>query len=313
MNTLQALQQHSQVVADTGDLSAIERFQPVDATTNPSLIRKAMALDAFQPLRASVAEQLRHQSPEQILDNLTVAVGCAISQRVPGWVSAEVDVRLSFDTQATIARVRQLAEGFAARGVDPAKRILFKIAATWEGIQAARILEAEGLHCNLTLLFSLPQAQACADAGVTLISPFVGRIADWYAQKEGVAGFSAEDDPGVASVRRVWNWMKAHDYATIVMAASFRNTGQILALAGCDKLTISPALLQALQDMDQAVARQLHTPQWQENSPLPDEAAFRWQVNADAMATEKLAEGMRLFAADQQALLEELSRGCLVA
>ncbi len=308
MSALQALQQHSLVVADTGNLSAIERFKPVDATTNPSLIRKAMALEAFQPLRASAVEQLRRQSPEQVLDHLTVAVGCAISQRVPGWVSTEVDVCLSFDTQATIARVRQLAEGFAAQGVDPAKRILFKIAATWEGIQAARVLEAEGLHCNLTLLFALPQAQACADAGVTLISPFVGRIADWYAHKEGVAGFSAADDPGVASVRRIWNWMKAHDYNTIVMAASFRNTGQILALAGCDKLTISPALLQALQDMNQAVVRQLHTPQWQENSPVPNEAAFRWQLNADAMATEKLAEGMRLFAADQQALLQALSQ-----
>ncbi len=307
MNLLQALQQHTQVVADTGDLAAIERFKPVDATTNPSLIRKAVALETFRPVRSLAVQRLRQQGPEAALDTLTVAVGSAISTRVPGWVSAEVDVRLSFDSEATVRRVQQLAEGFAAAGVNPQQRILFKIAATWEGIQAARKLEAEGLHCNLTLLFALPQAQACADAGVTLISPFVGRIADWHARQQGVTAFAADEDPGVASVRRIWNWTRAHGYATVVMGASFRNTGQILALAGCDKLTISPALLQALSETEGTVPRQLENPRWLDDTPLPEEASFRWQLNADAMACEKLAEGIRLFDADQQALLEELA------
>ncbi len=307
MNLLQSLRQYSQVVADTGDLQAIERFQPQDATTNPALIRKAVVQDDLAHVRRLAVEELRVSGPQAALDALIVAVGSKISRRVPGLVSVEVDVRLSFDAEATVARVQKLAEAFSRAGVEPQKRILFKIAATWEGIQAARVLERMGIRCNLTLLFSLVQAQACADAGVTLISPFVGRISDWHARQQGVSAFAAEDDPGVASVRRIWHWIKAHDYATVVMGASFRNIDQILALAGCDKLTISPALLQALAENEGPVTRQLCSPQVVSDEVLPQEADFRWQLNDDAMASEKLAEGIRLFHADQEALLRELA------
>ncbi|RMF16635.1 MAG: transaldolase [Gammaproteobacteria bacterium] len=308
---LEQLQQFTEVVADTGDIDAIERFKPQDATTNPSLILKAVDLPAFQPLMHTAAELYRKADSREsaeaaALDFLSTAIGADISKRVPGYVSTEVDARLSFRTEATVERVKSLADAYANLGVSP-DRILFKIASTWEGIRAAEQLEKEGLRCNLTLLFSFAQAVACAQAGVTLISPFVGRIYDWYCQHRGVDHIPAEEDPGVLSVRRIYHYYKSHGYATIVMGASFRNTGEIEALAGCDKLTISPALLEQLSQDTGTLERRLMPNNVQKETVLPlDEADFRWQLNEDAMATEKLAEGIRKFAADQNTLLDRI-------
>ncbi|CBV42008.1 transaldolase [Halomonas elongata] len=297
---LSQLKTMTTVVADTGDLEAIRRFQPTDATTNPSLILQA----AQQPdRRARLAEIARGATDiNDALDAVAVEIGSEISELVPGYVSTEVSARLSFDTDATLARARSLIERYGRQGIGP-ERILIKVAATWEGIEAARVLEREGIHTNLTLLFSFAQARACADAGVTLISPFVGRILDWHKTREPDADFSGERDPGVQSVRRIFEHFKGHGYETVVMGASFRNSGEILALAGCDRLTISPALLGELAETQAPLQRQLTPLDAETQAPEPqDEAEFRWALNEDAMATEKLAEGIRKFMADQRKL-----------
>lgn len=304
MNQLEALKRWTAVVADTGDFQQIAQFQPQDATTNPSLILKAVQKPDYAPLLSEVLRQSPGETLAQQMDRLIVRFGCEILALVPGRVSTEVDARLSFDTQATVARARAIMALYQAQGVD-ASRVLIKIAATWEGIQAARQLEAEGIHTNLTLLFAYCQAIACGEAKVQLISPFVGRIYDWYKKQAGAswneAAMSGDNDPGVQSVRAIFDYYKHFGIATEVMGASFRNVGQIVALAGCDLLTISPELLAQLQaaegyvpqKLDQAAARQAIL------EPLQyDEAAFRLALNADAMATEKLSEGIRAFVAD---------------
>jgi transaldolase len=298
------------VVADSGDLDAIRRFSPSDATTNPSLILQA----AQHPSRRQRLAEIAHQATDldAALDAVAVEIGSEISALVPGYVSTEVSARLSFDREATLARARSLIERYDQQGVGP-ERILIKVAATWEGIQAARALEREGIQTNLTLLFGMAQARACADAGVTLISPFVGRILDWHKANEPDADFSGDKDPGVQSVRSIYEYYKGHGFDTIVMGASFRSAEQVIALAGCDRLTISPALLGELAESHATLERRL-SPQGAETSaPEPqDEAEFRWALNEDAMATEKLAEGIRKFMADQRSLetlLVELRRG----
>ncbi|MDE3012054.1 MAG: transaldolase [Pseudomonadota bacterium] len=307
MNALEQLRQSSTVVADTGDFQQLAQFAPQDATTNPSLVLKAVHMPAYQPLLARSVRDEPAAATDDIVDRVLIAFGCEILKLVPGRVSTEVDARLSFDTAATVARARRLIAAYRAAGVEPA-RVLIKIAATWEGIQAARVLEAEGIHTNLTLLFALPQAIACADAGVTLISPFVGRIYDWHRNAAGSAwdadANAGERDPGVQSVTRIWRHFRAHGITTEVMAASFRHVGQILALAGCDLLTISPGLLAELAASPAAVPRVLD-PAAVALEPAQaalDESRFRLDMNRDAMATEKLAEGIRQFEADALAL-----------
>lgn len=303
---LTQLRAFSDVVADTGDIEAIKRFQPLDATTNPSLLLKAASLPDYRELIASHAAQAKTHSDaagmRSQINALAVAIGSEIARIVPGRVSTEIDAHLSFDTQATLAQAQEIIALYAAKGIGPEK-VLIKIASTWEGITAARELEKQGIHCNLTLLFSFTQARACADAGVTLISPFVGRIYDWYLAK-GEQQATADEDRGVQSVQRIFNYYKHHDYQTIVMGASFRNTGQIEALAGCDRLTISPALLDELSQDQGSLRQQLFADQASSSDEKydMDEAAFRFELNEDAMATEKLAEGIRLFAADQRKL-----------
>ncbi|WP_428736284.1 transaldolase [Thermomonas sp.] len=300
---LDQLRQHSVVVADTGDIQAIARYAPMDATTNPSLLLKAAALPAYAPhIAAAVAAASGDDRVGDACDRFAVAIGGEILKLIPGRVSTEVDARLSFDTEATIAKARRLVQLYADAGIG-CERLLIKIAATWEGIRAAERLEREGIACNLTLLFSCAQARACADAGVFLISPFVGRILDWHLAHGLPAPASAQDDPGVQSVARIWHHYKQHGYGTVVMGASFRNTGQVLALAGCDRLTIAPELLEQLAQDRGEVAATLRGPEAITAPPLAlAEAAFRWQHNEDAMASDKLAEGIRKFAADQRAL-----------
>lgn len=300
---LDRLRQLSTIVADTGDIEAIARFAPMDATTNPSLLLKAAGLPAYAPhLRAALANARGEDRLQDACDRFAVAIGGEILRLIPGRVSTEVDARLSFDTNATVARARRLAALYAESGIGT-DRLLIKIAATWEGIRAAALLEREGIHCNLTLLFSFAQAVACAEAGVFLISPFVGRILDWHLATGGEKPATPQDDPGVRSVTRIWNHYKRHGYATVVMGASFRNTGQVLALAGCDRLTIAPELLDALSQSDAEVTPGL-TAGYERTDPPPplDEPGFRWQHNEDAMATEKLAEGIRKFTVDQRKL-----------
>ncbi|GAB3346663.1 transaldolase [Lysobacter tyrosinilyticus] len=309
---LEQLRGLSAVVADTGDIDAIARFRPLDATTNPSLLLKAAALPAYASLiDAAVAQATGDDAAARIADagdRVAVAIGAEILKLIPGRVSTECDARYSFDTAATLAQARKLVGLYEAAGLGR-ERLLIKIAATWEGIRAAEQLEREGIHCNLTLLFSFAQAVACAEAGVFLISPFVGRILDWHLAQGTSAPATPQDDPGVASVTRIWNHYKQHGYGTVVMGASFRNTGQVLALAGCDRLTISPELLAALEANDSEVPKALNgagasrTP-----SARMDEATFRWQHNEDAMATEKLADGIRRFATDQVKLEQLLAR-----
>ena len=315
MDQLEQLKQMTSVVADSGDIDAIARFKPVDATTNPSLMLKA----AQDPKYARLLQQAKHQaqvlggsSAEQLqnmTDQLAVLVGSEISQMIPGRISTEVDARLSFDTQATLAKARQLIEMYAKLGVSR-ERVLIKIASTWEGIKAAEILEKEGIQCNLTLLFGFSQAKACADAGVFLISPFVGRILDWYKARYPDQNYSNELDPGVLSVSRIYRYYKANGFDTVVMGASFRNIGEIRSLAGCDRLTISPALMQELAESNETLVRCLDpkTASSDDVKEATAEAAFRWQMNEDAMATEKLAEGIRNFAADQVKLETLLSQ-----
>jgi transaldolase len=306
-NALEQLRASSAVVADSGDIDAIARFQPLDATTNPSLLLKAAAKAEYAPLLDEALAHARGADPDARIrdaaERLAVSIGTRISALVPGRVSTECDARLSFDTQGTIAQARRIVALYAQSGV-ASERLLIKIAATWEGIQAARVLEREGIQCNLTLLFSFAQAVACAQAGVFLVSPFVGRILDWHLAQGLPAPATPQEDPGVASVARIWTHYKRHGYATVVMGASFRNTGQVLALAGCDRLTIAPELLDALAgDTTTAVSRALRDDGGRAPPPPAlDEAQFRWQHNEDAMATEKLADGIRRFAVDQDKL-----------
>jgi transaldolase len=313
MNKLDQLKSMTQVVADTGDLDAIVQYQPQDATTNPSLLLKAADLPRYQPLLDEAQRRGREQggSPASraaaACDYLAVSIGLEIQNIVPGRVSTEVDARLSFDRDATIARARRIVELYEGRGSNR-NRVLIKIASTWEGIQAARELEKENINCNLTLLFGFAQAVACAEAGVYLISPFVGRILDWHLAASGKSELPAEQDPGVLSVTRIYNYYKQHGYSTVVMGASFRNSGEIEQLAGCDRLTISPALMQQLAADKSLLTRRL-VPQQGADVPEKlslDEKAFRWMMNEDAMATEKLAEGIRLFTRDQEKLESRL-------
>lgn len=303
MNQLEQLKLLTTVVADTGDFQSMQAYTPRDATTNPSLILKAVQKTEYRPLLEQAVAQNVGKSSEQIIDQLLISFGVKILEIVPGRVSTETDARLSFDTLATVKKGRQLIALYAAAGI-PKARVLIKIAATWEGICAAEILEAEGIHCNMTLLFCLPQAIACADAGAQLISPFVGRIYDWYKKQTGQEIFGA-DDPGVLSVKKIYNYYRKFDYKTEIMGASFRNTSQIVELAGCDLLTISPELLQKLSDAGGTLSQKL-TIEAAKVSDLCkinlDEKSFRFALNEDAMATEKLAEGIRLFCADTEKL-----------
>lgn len=296
---LDQLKQFTTVVADTGDLDAIARLKPVDATTNPSLLLKAAAMPGYSELLKS-AVSASNGDLGLACDHFGVAVGGEILKIIPGRISTEVDARLSFDTQATLSRAERLIGLYEQAGISR-ERVLIKIASTWEGIRAAEQLEKAGIQCNLTLLFTFAQAQACADAGVFLISPFVGRIYDWYKKAEG-RDFVGAEDPGVQSVTRIYNYYKANAYQTVVMGASFRNIGQIEQLAGCDRLTISPELLQQLADDQQPLARLLSPGQAAETKQSLSESQFRWAMNEDAMGTEKLAEGIRLFARDQEKL-----------
>ena len=304
MNQLEALKQFTTVVADTGDFKQLAQFQPQDATTNPSLILKAVQKPEYAPLLADAASTHRGQPLDLVMDHLLVRFGCEILKTIPGRVSTEVDARLSFDTAATLARARRLMALYAVQGIGR-ERVLIKIASTWEGIQAAAELEREGIRCNLTLLFSFCQAVACGQAKVQLISPFVGRIHDWAKKSAGAAwdevAMAGANDPGVQSVRAIFHHYKKHGIATEVMGASFRNIGQITALAGCDLLTISPELLAQLAASAAPLALALDA-QAAHHMDLPavsyDEATFRLALNEDAMATEKLAEGIRAFCAD---------------
>ena len=304
MNQLDALKTFTTVVADTGDFKQLSQFQPTDATTNPSLILKAVQKPDYAPLLADAVAKFKGKPLDEIMDRLLVRFGCEILSLIPGRVSTEVDARLSFDTNATLTRAERLIELYQAEGI-ATERILIKIAATWEGIQAAQALERKGIHTNLTLLFSFAQAVACGQAKVQLISPFVGRIYDWYKKSAGanwVEGDNAgANDPGVKSVRAIFNHYKKFGIATEVMGASFRNIGQITALAGCDLLTIAPDLLAQLAALDTPLTRSLDATA-AKALDLPavnyDEAGFRYALNDDAMATEKLAEGIRAFAVD---------------
>lgn len=302
---LDQLKSMTAIVADTGDIEAIRRHLPEDATTNPSLLLKAASLPEYAPLIDDAIAWAKAQSQDRArqigdaMDKLAVDVGIEVLKIVPGRISTEVDARLSFDTQATLSKARRLIQLYNEAGIAN-ERVLIKIASTWEGIRAGEILEHEGIHCNLTLMFGFAQARACAEAGVTLISPFVGRIFDWQKAREGRSEIPAEEDLGVLSVRRIYDYYKAHGYPTTVMGASFRNSGEILALAGCDRLTISPALLEELQGMTGVLEQRLSYAGKIDPRPASmTEAAFRWDMNEDAMATEKLAEGIRGFTVDQ--------------
>ena len=305
---LDQLKAMTTVVADTGDIASIAAFQPTDCTTNPTLILKAAQMPAYAAIVDEAVAWARAKGGDTAAvaaaacDRLAVSFGAELTRLVPGRVSTEVDADLSFDTARTVDKARAIIAAYQARGIGR-ERILIKIAATWEGIQAAKILQKEGIDCNLTLLFSLVQAAACAQSGVFLISPFVGRILDWYARSTGQT-YTAETDPGVLSVRRIYQYYKAHGHATVVMGASFRNIGEIEALAGCDRLTIAPALLEQLQADQGHLARALASATGGDRPAVvaTDEASFRWQMNEDAMATEKLSEGIRLFAKDLAAL-----------
>ena len=314
MTALTSLKKYTTVVADSGDIEAIRSFLPEDATTNPSLILQASELEQYAPLiRDAVAYARKHENEfaDQIKaasEKLTVNIGCEILKYIPGRISTEVDARYSFNTDACIKSAKQLIALYQEAGIEKS-RVLIKIAATWEGIRAAEVLEKEGINCNLTLIFSFAQARACAEAGVWLISPFVGRIYDWYQKKSPQDTYHVCDDRGVASVRQIYDYYKLHGYQTIVMGASFRRTEQIIALAGCDRLTIAPKLLKALESSGSTVVRHLSPPSNVLKAPAAlTEDAFRWLHNEDAMAVEKLAEGIRLFAADQNKLESMLSQ-----
>ena len=306
-NQLEQLKQFTTVVADTGDFQSIKAYTPRDATTNPSLILKAVQKPEYRPLLERAVRDNPSLSTADVIDHLLVAFGVEILKLVPGRVSTEIDARLSFDTEANVAKGRELIALYEAAGYGR-DRVLIKIASTWEGIRAAEILEREGIHCNLTLLFALPQAIACAEANVQLISPFVGRIYDWYKKSTGI-DYSGADDPGVQSVKRIYQYYRKFGYKTEVMGASFRNTSQILELAGCDLLTIAPDLLQKLADTDAPVERKLggDAPGAKIDKVSIDEKTFRFMMNEDAMATEKLAEGIRAFCADSGKLKQMIA------
>lgn len=309
---LEQLKKMTDVVADTGDIEAIKLYKPQDATTNPSLLLKAAQIPAYSELVGKSVEAGKKEgktSAEQVSyasDHLAVAIGTEILKLVPGRISTEVDARLSFDTKASIEKAHHLIELYEKNGIDKS-RVLIKLASTWEGIRAAEVLQKEGIDCNLTLLFSFNQAAACADAGIYLISPFVGRILDWYKKSTGKTEYAPEEDPGVISVRQIYNYYKQHNYETVVMGASFRNTGEIEALAGCDRLTISPELLKELSEDTGTLERRLSPSNTGEkiDKVIDTESSFRFALNDDAMATEKLAEGIRNFAKDQ-IILENL-------
>lgn len=315
-HTLAQLKQFTQVVADTGDFESIREYEPQDATTNPSLILKAVKKEAYaELLDAAIKDNLggsqtEEQRIDNIIDDLLISFGTRILEIVPGRVSTEVDARLSFDVEASVRKARDLIGLYEKSGIDR-ERILIKLASTWEGVEAARQLQSEGIRCNMTLMFCLAQAIACAEAGAQLISPFVGRIYDWYKKETG-EDYQGADDPGVQSVRQIYNYYKKFGHDTEVMGASFRNTGQILELAGCDLLTISPDLLETLSEMDTEVQQKLN-PGEALNEPLEkidlDEKKFRWLLNEDAMATEKLAQGIRVFAADMKQLRSMVADG----
>ena len=314
MNQLDALKQFTTVVADTGDFLQMASFQPQDATTNPSLILKAVQKPEYRTLLTDTVDQFQDRAPDEITDRLLVRFGCEILAIVPGRVSTEVDARLSFDSSATITRAERIIALYQAQGIH-IDRVLIKVAATWEGIQAAAELERRGIHTNLTLLFSFCQAVACGQARVQLISPFVGRIYDWYKKSAGAAWVEADNaganDPGVKSVTQIYNYYKKFGIATEVMGASFRNAGQITALAGCDLLTISPELLATLAQSKAPLPRALDAQAAQAldlSAVNYDEASFRFALNEDAMATEKLAEGIRAFCADAAKLDQLLLR-----
>lgn len=299
MNQLEQLKHYTTVVADTGDFQSIQRYSPEDSTTNPSLILKAVQKESYQSLLEKTVRDNKGKTTEEIMDRLLVAFGVEILKIVPGRVSTETDARLSFDTEGSIKKGRELIALYKANGISP-DRVLIKIASTWEGIRAAEVLQKEGIRCNMTLMFSLPQAVVCAEAKVQLISPFVGRIYDWYKKQTGT-DYAGADDPGVQSVKRIYDYYRKFGYPTEVMGASFRNTSQIIELAGCDLLTISPELLQKLSESDAPVTRKL-SPELAKADPIErvsyDEKSFRLALNDEAMATEKLSEGIRLFCAD---------------
>jgi transaldolase len=313
LSQLEQLKSMTTVVADTGDIEAIAKFQPQDATTNPSLLLKAASLENYQGLVKNAVVWAKTQSDnvtQQVIDaadKLSVLIGLEILKTVPGRISTEVDARLSFDTESSIAKAHKLIAMYNEAGITN-DRILIKLASTWEGIKAAEQLEKEGINCNLTLLFSFAQARACAEAGVFLISPFVGRILDWYKKSTGKSEYASNEDPGVVSVTSIFNYYKQQGYSTVVMGASFRNIGEILELAGCDRLTISPALMDELANSHETVQQKLVACAANaESSSALTQAQFRWQMNEDAMATEKLAEGIRNFTIDQIKLEKQLA------
>ncbi len=300
---LEQLRSMTTVVADTGDIEAVARLKPIDCTTNPTIVLKALGTDMFkdvfdEAIQWGKASSLSSDAAVQaVADRLAISVGAELVKLVPGRVSTEADADLSFDIEGSVAKGREIIKAYEERGIGR-DRILIKLASTWEGIRAAEILQNEGIDCNLTLLFSKAQAVACADAGVFLISPFVGRILDWYKKSTG-EDYTSETDPGVLSVREIYNYYKAHDIKTVVMGASFRNTGEIEALAGCDRLTISPQLMDALAADSGALPQVLSADKVESVEKIAmDEKTFRWMMNEDAMATEKLAEGIRAFAKD---------------
>jgi len=314
LSQLEQLKQMTTVVADTGDIEAIAKFKPEDATTNPSLLLKAAALESYQHLLKDSVNWAKDQSDnsnQQIMDaadKLSVLIGLEILNTVPGRISTEVDSRLSFDTDASIAKAQKLIALYNETGIDN-NRILIKLASTWEGIKAAEQLEKQGINCNLTLLFGFAQAQACAEANVFLISPFVGRILDWHKKDTGRSEYPSDEDPGVISVTSIYNFYKENSYKTVVMGASFRNIGEITELAGCDRLTISPQLMDELANCTDHLPRKLTPTESNPSSgPALTESEFRWQMNQDAMATEKLSEGIRNFTIDQEKLEGKLAK-----
>jgi len=314
LSQLEQLKTMTTVVADTGDIAAIAKFSPMDATTNPSLLLKAAAIPDYQKLLTEAVSWSKSQTNDKDLqvtlagDKLSVLIGLEILAIVPGRISTEVDARLSFDQEAIIVKARQLIAMYEEAGIGK-NRILIKMASTWEGIQAAKQLEQEGIQCNLTLLFSFAQAKACAEAQVYLISPFVGRILDWHKKDTGRDSYLASEDPGVISVTEIYNYFKQHDYNTVVMGASFRNIDEIIALAGCDRLTISPPLMAELSENNDCITQKLiPSTNIQDKPKALTEAQFRWEMNQDAMATEKLSEGIRNFAIDQCKLEVQLSQ-----
>lgn len=312
MNQLEQLRQYTTVVADTGDFESIKKYKPQDATTNPTLIAQAAKKTEYRYILEKALRATKHINSQQreplLLDHIFVGFGLELLQIVPGRVSTEVDAKLSFDTKASIERARHIISLYEAAAI-PRERILIKLAATWEGIRAAEVLEMEDIHCNLTLLFSLPQAIACAEARVTLLSPFVGRILDWYTKSNPQEKYLGETDPGVLSVREIYSYFKKFDYPTEIMGASFRNKEEILALAGCDLLTISPKFLEEMQTNESLIERKL-SPSLAKESAVEkreiNEALFRFMFNENPMAVEKLSEGIRLFAKDMNLLKKEV-------